>query len=71
MGIHLFTPKGAVIENAISLDFQASNSEVEYKLVIVGMQMAKAFRIHLASIFTDSKLVAYQVNEVILIKIRE
>ncbi|XP_073121516.1 uncharacterized protein [Henckelia pumila] len=62
VGVLLISPQGDEIRLAVRLDFRASNNEAEYEAVLIGLRAAKqvgAARIHL---YSDSQLVAQQVN---------
>ncbi|XP_073120892.1 uncharacterized protein [Henckelia pumila] len=62
VGVFLISPRGDEIRLTVSLDFRASNNEAEYEAVLIGLRAAKqagAARVHL---YSDSQLVAQQVN---------
>ncbi|XP_073137955.1 uncharacterized protein [Henckelia pumila] len=62
VGVFLISPRGDEIRLAVRLDFRASNNEAEYEAVLIGLRAAKqagAARVHL---YSDSQLVAQQVN---------
>ena len=40
LGLQLKAPTGEIIEQAICLDFSASNNEVEYEAIIAGIELA-------------------------------
>ena len=40
LGLQLKAPTGEVIEQAIRLDFFASNNEAEYEAIIAGLDLA-------------------------------
>lgn len=62
IGVKVSTLKGAIIEQSLFIDFSASNNEVEYKAVIVGSRLAKALQVSILTMFTNFKLVSYQIN---------
>ena len=51
-----------MIEQAVRLGFKASNNEVEYEALIVGMQKAKHLGVEDLVIHCDSQLVANQLT---------
>ncbi|XP_073152040.1 uncharacterized protein [Henckelia pumila] len=62
VGVFLISPRGDEIRLAVRLDFRASNNEAEYEAVLIGLRAAKqagTARVHL---YSDSQLVAQQVN---------
>ncbi|XP_011069647.1 uncharacterized protein LOC105155469 [Sesamum indicum] len=61
-GIYLQGPDGAEIEIAVRLDFPATNNEAEYEALIQGLQTAIDGGIRQVDVYTDSQLVAMQVQ---------
>ncbi|XP_075475786.1 uncharacterized protein LOC142512009 [Primulina tabacum] len=62
VGVLLISPKGDEVKLAVRLDFRASNNETEYEAILAGLRAARqvgAARVH---IFSDSQLVANQMN---------
>ncbi|XP_073133543.1 uncharacterized protein [Henckelia pumila] len=62
VGVLLISPHGDEIRLAVRLDFRAFNNEAEYEAMLTGLRAAKqvgAARVHL---YSDSQLVAQQVN---------
>ncbi|XP_073154221.1 uncharacterized protein [Henckelia pumila] len=62
LGALLISPHGDEIRLAVRLNFRASNNEAEYEVVLIGLRAAKqvgAGRVHL---YSDSQLIAQQVN---------
>ncbi|XP_073119968.1 uncharacterized protein [Henckelia pumila] len=62
VGVLLISLQGDEIRLAVRLDFRASNNEAEYEAVLIGLRAAKqvgAAQIHL---YSDSQLVAQQLN---------
>ena len=62
MGLQLKAPTGEVIEQAIRLDFPASNNEVVYEAIIVGIDLVISLSSEKIIIRSDSQLVVGQVN---------
>ena len=61
-GIILESPTGEKINNALRLEFPASNNEAEYETLLVGLQLAKEMKVEQLRIYSDSQLVVNQVN---------
>ncbi|KAL0413127.1 UNVERIFIED_CONTAM: hypothetical protein Sradi_1514400 [Sesamum radiatum] len=58
----LTTPQGDNMEFAVKFEFRASNNEVEYEALVLGMRMAQdAGASHLLA-YSDSQLIVKQVN---------
>ena len=62
MGLQLEAPTGEVIEQAIRLDFPASNNEAEYEAIIAELNLAISVSSEKIIINSDSQLVVGQVN---------
>ncbi|KAL0439431.1 UNVERIFIED_CONTAM: hypothetical protein Slati_2426100 [Sesamum latifolium] len=61
-GIVITSPQGEDIEFAIKFSFKASNNEVEYEALVIGMRMAhEAGAKHLLA-YSDSQLIVKQVE---------
>ncbi|XP_021715731.1 uncharacterized protein LOC110683648 [Chenopodium quinoa] len=56
------SPEGDKFEYALRFQFQASNNEVEYEALLVGLRMCKAARATKIDVCSDSLLVVGQVN---------
>jgi len=61
-GVVLHIPKGDKIECMVYLDFPTTNNEVEYKALIVGLDLAKAAGAENLVVYCDSQVVTNQVN---------
>ncbi|KAL2249926.1 UNVERIFIED_CONTAM: Ribonuclease HI [Sesamum indicum] len=61
-GIYLHGPNGAEIEIAARLNFLATNNEAEYEALIQRLQTAWDGGIRQVDVYTDSQLVAMQVQ---------
>ena len=62
MGLVLISPKRITIEKSLRLDFSATNNEVEYETLPVGMTMVQKIGGKAVEIFFDSGLVVGQVQ---------
>ena len=62
MGLVLISPKRITIEKSLRLDFSATNNEVEYETLPVGMTMVQKIGGKAVEIFSDSGLVVGQVQ---------
>ncbi|TQD74466.1 hypothetical protein C1H46_039994 [Malus baccata] len=58
----LVTPKGSMLEHAITLSFKASNNEAEYETLLAGLRMAKDLAVKKLAIHSDSQLITSQVT---------
>ena len=58
----LMSPKKVVIEKPLRLDFSATNNEVEYEALLVGMAMVQRMGGKSIKLFSDSRLVVGQVK---------
>ncbi|KAM2192406.1 hypothetical protein ACFX1Q_028098 [Malus domestica] len=59
----LVTPDGSMPEQAIILDFKASNNEAEYEAPLTGLRMTKDLVVKKFSIHFDSQLITSQITE--------
>ena len=62
VGLDLISPKKIIIEKSLRLGFSATNNEVEYKALLVGMTMVQKMGKKTMEIFSDSRLVVGQVQ---------
>lgn len=62
LGVVLLSPKGALLEWSIRLEFSASNNEAEYEALLSGLRMARKVGAAKVKVFYDSRLVTNQVN---------
>ena len=62
-GIVLQSPKGVLHENALTLDFSASNNEAEYEALLAGLKIAQGLGIEELVIYSDSQLVVNQLKQ--------
>ncbi len=60
-GLILTSPDGVVAEQALRLEFPASNNEEEYEALIAGLKLAKELKAGNLKVFSDSQLVVNQV----------
>ena len=63
MGLVLISPKRIIIEKSLRLRFSATNNEVEYEALLVGMTMVQRMGGKAVEIFSDSRLVVGQISE--------
>ena len=61
-GVVIITPNEIVIEQSIQLDFKASNNEVEYEAVLVGLNSAKKLKAKNLIVHCDLLLITSQIN---------
>ena len=62
VGLQLKAPIGERIEQAIRLDFPASNNETEYEAILTEIDLTKSVSSEKLIIRSDSQLVVGQVN---------
>ena len=62
IGLQLKVPIGERVEQAIQLDFPASNNETEYEEILTGIDLAQSLSSEKLLICKDSQLVVGQVN---------
>ena len=63
VGLQLKAPIGERVEQAIQLDFPASNKETKYVAILAGIDLAQSISLEKLLICSDSQLVVGQVNE--------
>ena len=56
-GIILEGPDNITLEQALKLNFRASNNQAEYKVLIAGLKLAREVRAKRLRCYTDSQLV--------------
>ena len=59
---NLKTPTGERIEQAIRLDFYASNNETKYEAILTGIYLAKSVSSEKLIVPSDSQLIVGHVN---------
>ena len=57
MGLVLISPYKITIEKFLRLGFSATNNEVEYEALLVGMTMVQKMGRKVVEVFSDSRLV--------------
>ena len=62
-GLILVSPEGHQMHCAFRFGFKASNNEVEYEALIVGLNLAKEMKVESLEIYSDSQLVICQVTD--------
>ncbi|XP_075524485.1 uncharacterized protein LOC142556872 [Primulina tabacum] len=62
VGVVLILPAGKEVKLAVQFDFRASNNEAEYEAVLAGLRAARNVGATRVLIFSDSQLVAQQMN---------
>ncbi|XP_027357465.1 uncharacterized protein LOC113866866 [Abrus precatorius] len=56
-------PNAFAIEQSIRFGFRASNNQAEYEALLAGLRLAKEIRVKRITSWSDSKIVAEQVND--------
>ncbi|XP_022004609.1 uncharacterized protein LOC110902205 [Helianthus annuus] len=62
-GLILINPKGLKFTYALRFEFQTTNNEAEYEVLIAGLRLAKEMKVQKLQVFTDSLMVSSQVND--------
>lgn len=55
VGVVLISPEGVIHENAITIEFPASNNEAEYEALIAGLRLAEAMDVKTLMVYSDSQ----------------
>ena len=63
IGLILQSPTGELMEKAIHLNFSATNNEVEYEVVLVGLDLALVLVATKLEIRNDSQLIFGQIQQ--------
>ena len=58
----LKSPEGDKLKYASRLQYQKTNNEAEYKVLLKGLELAKSFKAESVVIQGDSQLIINQVN---------
>ncbi|PKA58558.1 hypothetical protein AXF42_Ash008845 [Apostasia shenzhenica] len=59
---------GATLHQAVTLQFKATNNQVEYEALIAGLNFALSMAVKCIQVFSDSQLVVNLVNRAFKIK---
>ena len=59
----LWIPEGDEVECIVQLDFLTTNNEVEYEVLIVGLDLENATEAADVVVYCDSQVVTSQVND--------
>ena len=62
-GLILVNPEGHRMHCALRFRFMASNNETEYESLMVELKLAKEMKVDSLEIFSDSRLVVYQITD--------
>ena len=62
-GMILTSPDGIDVEYALRFGFQASNNEVEYEAIIVGLNLAHSMEADQLEVYSDSQLVVKHIED--------
>ena len=62
VGLVLVSPEKITIEKSLRLGFSATNNEVEYEVLLMGMMMVQKMGGKMVKVYSDSKLVVGQVR---------
>ena len=62
IGLVLLSPEKVIIKKSLRLDFSATNNEVEYEVLVIGMAIVQKMGGKSVKVFSDSRLVVGQVK---------
>ena len=62
-GLILTSPEGIDIEYALIFGFRASDNEVQYEVVIAGLNLAHSMEVDQLEVCSDSQLVVKQIED--------
>ena len=62
IGLVLEAPSGLRVEEALRLNYPATNNEAEYEALLYGLTLAQHLGVRLLKARTDSRLIAEQVS---------
>ena len=61
-GVVLISPEGLLMEQAVRLNFLASNNESEYEALLIGLKSARRLGVDRLRVFCNSQLVVNQIS---------
>jgi ribonuclease HI len=64
VGVVLVSPKRAIFEQSVHLEYYCTNNQAEYEDIILGLQILSSMSIKHVEAFSDSLLVVQQVTSV-------
>ena len=70
-GLILISPEGMDIEYVLRFEFQASNNEAKYEVVIVGLNLAHSMEVDKFEVCSDSQLVVRQIEDTYEAKVKK
>lgn len=60
----IVNPEGIITEHALCLEFLVTNKEVEYKVLIMGLEATKDLGVQNLKVYSDSQLVVDHVRAI-------
>ncbi|XP_074336436.1 uncharacterized protein LOC141673582 [Apium graveolens] len=60
--IELITPEGHKLRSAIHFTFKATNNDIEYDALIIGLKLALEMRVENLNVYSDSMLVTHHIG---------
>jgi ribonuclease HI len=61
VGVVLVSPRGAIFEQLVRLEYFCTNNQVEYEAILLGLQILSSMGMKLVEAFGDSLLVMQQI----------
>jgi ribonuclease HI len=64
VGVVLVSPKGAIFEQSVRLEYYCTNNQAEYEAILLGLQILSSMGVKHVEAFSDSLLVMQYVADV-------
>jgi hypothetical protein len=61
VGVVLISPRGAIFEQSVHLEYFCTNNQVEYEIILLGLQILSSMGVKHVEVFGDSLLVMQQI----------
>jgi ribonuclease HI len=61
VGVVLISPRGAIFEQSVHLEYFCTNNQVEYEIFLLGLQILSSMGVKHVEVFGDSLLVMQQI----------
>jgi ribonuclease HI len=65
VGVVLVSPRGAMFEQSVHLEYFCTNNQAEYEVILLGLQILSSMGVKHVEAFSDSLLVMQQVAGVL------
>jgi ribonuclease HI len=64
VGVVLVSPRGAILEQSVHLEYFCTNNQAEYEAILLGLQILSFMGVKSGEAFGDSLLVMQQITGV-------